>query len=868
MSFTKIDSGESLKTESPVRLPVPLTPFFGRSSELQAIQGSIKEPECRLLTLIGPGGMGKTRLAIEAAQAIHIHFPDGVYFVDLQPLPSTDLLPITVINALGITHSQEDPLAHLSRFLANRKILLLMDNFEHLLKKNGLLSELLIHSPGLKIMVTSREALHLQEEWLFPVSGFELPSEEQLTPEQQEVVQQNSAVQMFAACARRVHPEFSLEKELKSVINICRLVEGMPLAIELAASWTRMLRCELIEREIKENIRFLTSRLHNIPERHRSFLAVFEQTWRMLSPEEQQVYTRLSVFRGGFDETSARQVAQADLGVMMSLVDKSLLYRIPYSSNVSQAERFRLHEVLRQFAHEHLAEHPEELRQAYDSHCHFYLKFLEQRFPGLIGGHQQTCLQEIQFEFENIRAAWNWAIQNGYVRLLRYAFMAIDTYFQFQSRFLEGATLFEQLKARLEDFADSEDLLYLRVKIMVYLGWLYIRLGKLDLAKNVFEDARERYPLLPAPLPPSLGSNPESGLAILAVLHGAYDEAVRLGEKLLQESKNHTDTHFEITAHYILASAWLAQGQYEIAQQQARQLCALTREVKDEWVLAYGLIQWGDAFYGLQDPQRARQLFLESYNIRKTFNDPEGMALALNHLGKVALSINDYAEAQRCFTESYKIYVHIFDQGGLSTALNGLGSVALGLGQPGKARKYLSQALQVAGDIQFVPLMMMILVSVARLFLKLGWHDRGLTLLQYVCISPASNQAARRLANQYLAQVQGSTFPEFTESELAQVDLDALVKEVLIEIETIPQENHKPDQVKALSPRNKWMEELTDREIEILRCLNDGLSNQLIADQLFLSLGTVKWYTSQIYSKLQVTSRTQAVAKARQFGLF
>jgi predicted ATPase/DNA-binding CsgD family transcriptional regulator/Tfp pilus assembly protein PilF len=867
------------------QFPASLTPFFGRKKELQSIASLLQDPACRLLALVGPGGIGKTRLAVEASQAAQELFRDGVVFIELQPLSSGDLLPITLLDALGLSHAQEDPLIQLAGFLADRQLLLVMDNFEHLLSWSDLLTRLLVSSPGLKLLVTTRTALNLQEEWQFPVSGIDMPPEEAGRAGEPVDPRSTSAVQMFAACARRVRPDFSLESELEPVIAICRSVEGMPLALELAASWTRILSCEIIAREIKENIRFLASSLRNIPERHRSVRAVFEQTWRMLSPDEQQVYKALSVFPGGFTQAAARQVAQASLPIMLALADKSLLRRMPAQEQGQTHERFQLHELLQQFAHELLAENETELRQAHDRHSDYYLAFLQERAASLLGGGQQAAVQEIHVELKNVRAAWNWAVQEHAVEKLQAAVPPLDLFFQYQSRFTEGKALFQQTIAALEEMPGSESRTYTQALLLNCLSWYYIRLGNFKQADEVLEPAIRIFESLQIPPPSGPGYDPQLALAILAVLRGAYSQAVALATELLQESEARQDIPGMTSGHYALASAWLAQGEYHTARQHARHACDLAREIHDEWMLAYCLKQLGDSFYGSGDPQQARQYYQQTYQLRQSFNDPEGMALALTHLGKVALLEQNYPEAQNFFQESCDIYTSIYDRGGLSTALSGLGETALRLGQFNQARQHLSRALQIAHEIRYVPLVLSIIVYAAGLLIQAGKYERSRILLHVARTSPTGDQETRRLAEAYLADCQPCQDEKPASGSVpdAEMDLDSLAQELLIELAALPELPQvastpqsaaaaiyqKKDSTTrtAVQSESQLIDPLTEREIEILRCLSEGFSNQSIAEQLVLSLGTVKWYTSQIYGKLQVGSRTQAVARARQLGI-
>jgi predicted ATPase len=271
-----------------------------------------------------------------------------------------------------------------------------LDEFEHLLSGVALITDILQAAPDVKILVTSREALNLNEEWPRQIGGLRYP-----TGQPMEEIEDYSAVQLFAERAYRFRATFSLSDELDGVVRICQLVQGMPLGIELAAAWLKTLPCTRIADEIQASLDFLASPLRNVPDRHRSMRAVFDHSWKLLTGEEQAVFRRLAVFRGGFEHEAAQQVAAASLFVLTALVDKSLL-------QWTAGGRYDIHELLRQYAEQQL-EAAGETEMARAAHSAYYMDFLAQRDADVKGRRQIDALHEIKTDFENIRVAWQWS---------------------------------------------------------------------------------------------------------------------------------------------------------------------------------------------------------------------------------------------------------------------------------------------------------------------------------------------------------------------------------------------------------------------------------------------------------------------------
>jgi predicted ATPase len=398
-------------------LPPQPTPFVGRDTELKQIVQLLSDSGCRLLTLFGPGGIGKTRLALETARIMfdgvgvggHGRVPlpmfaDGVCFIPFQSLTSPDFIVSALAEVLQLPFATDsDPIEQLLAYFHDRSLLLVLDNCEHLLDGIGIISDILHSAPGVKALATSRERLNLREEWVYEVRGLAYPLSEAETH-----IESYGAVQLFVQNARRAQFSFSLTPIHKPAVSrICRMVDGMPLGIELASAWVRVLSCDQIACEIERSLDILETPARNIEPRHRNVRAVFEPTWNRLSTEESNVFKKLSVFRGGFTREAAEHVAGASLRTLSALVDKSLL-------RLDEHGRYGLHELLRQYGQEQLNTSPQTREETLDAHCTYYMSLMSECEEEMVFlGRQKEAAEKINEELDNLRIAWRRAVEQG-----------------------------------------------------------------------------------------------------------------------------------------------------------------------------------------------------------------------------------------------------------------------------------------------------------------------------------------------------------------------------------------------------------------------------------------------------------------------
>ena len=398
--YDKIKNGEALRVDTGtlkrVNLPAQFTPFYGRESELEWLAQSLANPIYRFITIVGMGGIGKTRLALQAAEINSEPFPDGVRYISLDSIVSPDLIIPSIVQALGFPfRGDTDPKKQLIRFLRPLRTLLVIDSIEYHLDQAGLILEILQQAPGVKFLVTTRQHLHYQSATLLELKGLAYPSD---------VNDPNAldypAVRLFLSRAARIQASFvASEKDLPYIIQICKAVDGLPLAIELAAARLREFSCELIWQDLQRNFDVLQASMLDIPERHASMRAVFEQSWKSLAGNEKVVFRKLSVFTGRFTLDAAQRIADASLPVLSTLMDKTLL-----QGDASRG--FTLHPLWKQFTGAKLAENREEQDLVLDLHHEYYLDFLRQHDIELrIGTHKKKTLEELEAQIENIHSA-------------------------------------------------------------------------------------------------------------------------------------------------------------------------------------------------------------------------------------------------------------------------------------------------------------------------------------------------------------------------------------------------------------------------------------------------------------------------------
>ncbi len=415
-------------------LPEEVVPFLGREEELQEATKFLAK-SC-LLTIVGLGGSGKTRLALEVARTQLKNFADGVFLVKLAPLQDTSGIVGAVAEAINYTFRQEKaPKLELLEFLQNKSLLLIMDNFEHLFEGMNLITEILQGAAKVKFLVTSRQKLSLSSETAYLLEGMAYPKES--GDWENDKLLNYSGVQLFLHTAKRTRLNFKpATDELKCIAFICKLVQGIPLAIVLAASWVDTLSPTAIANDLKEGLDLLEKDLSDFPTRQRSMQATFNYSWQLLSQEEQISFARISIFRGNFTRQAAREVTGASLQILNSLINKSLIQH-----RIDKAY-YEIHELTHQLAKERL-DQLGQITEVQNAHCIYYLNELTNAEKDLARAAQKEALKNIEDNFENIRAAWQWALRGGKLEQIKKALSSLSMFFRTGKRLQDAMVLFE-----------------------------------------------------------------------------------------------------------------------------------------------------------------------------------------------------------------------------------------------------------------------------------------------------------------------------------------------------------------------------------------------------------------------------------------
>lgn len=719
-------------------LPADLTPFVGREQELEQLNQLLADERTRLISVVGMGGIGKTRLAREAGRRQVADFKSGVFFVPLVQVSSPDNIPSAIADATGFQfHSTDAPLKQLINYLRQKQMLLILDNFEHLISGCTVVSDILRGAPHVKIMVTSRQQLPLRGDTRLNLLGMDVG---QGANAHQALAA--SAVRLFLQSAQRSQPEFVLDDEnFQLVLAICTLVQGMPLGIELAASWVDTLTLEEIKEGIEQEIEFLTADFHDAPERHRNLQRLMEQSLRILSEKELDVFLRLCVFRGGFTRDAAQQVAKADIRTLATLVSKSLVHR-------DMGGRYAIHELLRQFGEMSLNSDVDVYDRVRNDHAGYYCQFLGALEDELNTGAGKSACTQIEAEWGNVHLAWEWACLYALFDDLIKAEYAIFLFREYQNRFQEVEQMYDFAVSHLTAFKSNPKRDYLLSSVLRSQSWTAVRYGQIELGLEL--GAKSWNHFLESNLPLRRGCNdPRAPLTVLHTLIGNFETARQIGMEMLHYHCDRGDSITKILTYYALSTLELAEGHYRQVRQYGRDAVADFEATGHKYLYAYFLNNWGNAERALENYGEANRLFRESYNLMRDLGSTEGMTTALNNVANIALLQEEYDEAQNILEQNVITYRDLGDPGGIAMTLEALGRLAMRRKDVAQAAQLYSEALQTAGA-SLSSITLSILIRVSRLFLESNLRKQAGQIIALVIQHPASNQEISERAQDQL----------------------------------------------------------------------------------------------------------------------
>jgi predicted ATPase/class 3 adenylate cyclase/DNA-binding CsgD family transcriptional regulator len=651
----------------PRNLPSPTTPFVGREAELAQIEALLQDSQCRLISLVGLGGSGKTRLSIQAA-AQNQTLPHGVYFVGLAAISTLGGIISAIADALqmhfyvrpGSSLSLEAAQAQLLRYLASKEALLVLDNCEHLIAGQlvDLIINLLAAAPGVKLIATSRERLNLPGEWVLEVAGLSFPG-----GDGGEDIPQYAAVQLFVEGARRAGPFDPTAADWLAIARICQLLGGMPLGVEMAAAWTKVLSCQEIAAELERDLLALIATWRTVPERHRTLRTVFDHSWRLLSDEERNVLGRLSVFRSGFHREAAAGVADASLSLLGALIDKSFLRRV-------SERRFELHPVLRQCAAEKLAADPAAYAEARSRHARYYGEWLSLMNEKLKGSEQLAALVALRAEIQNLHDAWRWLIEQRDLDRLHGV--------------LPAMILFHEMRGRP---VRAQEIARLLLDMLRVLG--HVPGGGPTTTAG-----------------PPAGSSDASLLALVLAALRHFDqvlertertdlyqrESLEIAQKLLDSVPGCDPAEKAFT--FLLNSI----GPGILTSRQAVDLCqqciGIFQRLGDAWGMALAQLVLADAAsFGGVDAGLARRSYQAGLEGFTGLGNDWGRAMCLTGLAEVERRAGHLEEAYRMGCQSLDTYCQVGDAWRAVFTRQMLGEIAGGLGRFDEARRHLEANL-------------------------------------------------------------------------------------------------------------------------------------------------------------------------------
>jgi predicted ATPase/DNA-binding CsgD family transcriptional regulator len=851
-------------------LPVSLTSLIGREQEVQTIHALLLDPDVRLLTLTGTAGVGKTRLAFEVAWVLEHEFTDGVHVVSLAPLSDPALVIPTIAHHLGLIESGSQPALELLKFSQrDKQELLLLDNFEQVIEASPVLAELLEACPNLKLLVTSREVLRLRGEHQFAVPPLALPDLKRLPDDQ--ALAHVPSVNLFLQRAQAIHSDFDVTTDNAATIaQICLRLDGLPLAIELAAARIKLLAPQALLARLDHRLHVLTGGARDLPLRQQTLRNTLAWSYELLSEQEQCLFEQLSVFVGGCTLEAAEAIcsvpgnvsADVDGSVLdgvASLINKNLVQQQAQSDG---GPRLLMLETIREYGLEAL-ETSGKMEDTRWAHATYYLRLVEEAEPQLSGPQQLSWFERLEREHDNLRATLSWLLEQGAAGQITELSLRLGgvlaLFWWVRGYISEGRHWLEQALEISRGVRSA-----VRAKALVGAGELATLQDDFGQAEALYAEGVALYREQGDRLGSATGL---SRWGYAAMMRCNYAQARALLEEALALFEEVSDPGGRAYVLNILASARIYQGEYAQAQALLEENLLLSREVGDvqDYALALVLLGWVLQYQG--DLARAFAQLEESRAVSREMGYKRNLGLAILFLGLVTFRQGDVAGARSLLEESLGIFQEVGERGRIAEVLGSQGLISLSQGDYAAARARLQESLQISLELDY------------------KWDIAG--CLEGLAAAVATGGEPRRAAwcmsaAQVLREAIGTPLPsvfqamhEFTMASVRTHLGEQAFDEAMAEGRTMPPEdllvNPEPQPKSALTPLSASVASrpplhagLTPREMEVLRLLAQGMTSAQIAEHLTLSVLTVNTHVRSIYSKLGVTSRSAATRWAME----
>lgn len=686
---------KAARSGRPCYLPTEITPLIGRTSEINQLHQLLIASEHRLVTVIGLGGMGKTSLALHVAKQLYqeqaITFLNGVFFISLLSIRTLEHLLSNIAYTLEISLNRNiDSLTQIVDALRNKELLLVLDDWDTLtysLQKFGssrtsegtdLIHKFLTNCPNIKILITSREPLMLRFEKRLELKGLDIPPDDAIS------IDEYSAVQLFLRVAEQVAPNFRLTDENRpDIIQICKMLDGMPLGIELAAAWLRVLPCKRIVAEITD-LDFLSTDMQDVPERQSSLRTMFDYSWQMMTEDEREVFQRLAVFADGFTEAAATSVAGLTPQVLTSLFDRSLIKR-DMSLGSEFPTRYSLHNAVRQYCAEKMAVDSTLQYKTRQKHCHFYADFIQHEQTRLYSPEHSSALALMGQEKQNVLAAWSWALHYIQLEELDKIIDAVEEYFTLAGPYREAA-LSAQLSAEyLCEVLEKSEEANPDAQILLGKIWAYQ-------AKCLCEI-------------------------------GEFDTVIFTSQELLTLAREIKNVELQAKALLLCGTANHQLGKTDLALEQLEESLRLAQNASLPLITAENLRRLGVIYQWRADYDKVREFITEELTIRRAIGDRRGEMTGLNNLGVFTLQSGDYINALRYYSDGLNLFAQIGDSGRHSHMLNNIGRLYSEQRDFTKAAAYIEEALQVKRTLGDKLGESNALLSFARNYMFLGEYE-------------------------------------------------------------------------------------------------------------------------------------------------